>query len=308
MKSAPLVSVVLPVYNGEMYIAQAVDSILNQTFKDFELIVINDGSTDKTAEILNKYTDPRLQIITQENKGLVAALNRGIEAARGTYIARQDADDASLPERLQLQSHYLQQHAETVIVGSSMSVMNKQGTITHKHSVLLHDPELRQELLIRSPFAHGSVMFKKSAALTAGLYQQNFWPAEDYELWLRLSEHGKLANLDDYLYIYREHSGGISASNQKRQHDAVELVHKAAWSVRHRLVGGQKISLGTYKKLEDGQQRIERVLKNISSVSAAAKKQKDLRFAAKNAALLAASPLAYRKVAGIIKRKLKKDS
>lgn len=307
-KSAPKISVIMSVYNGGDYLREAVDSILGQTFKDFEFIIINDGSTDKTPEILKSYTDPRITVLNQENQGLVASLNRGLAAAQGEFIARQDADDQSIPTRFEKQYKFLSTHPKVVMAGSSMRVMNEQSKITHSHHVLLNDPELKQELLLRSPFAHGSVMIRHSALKKTKGYDHAFWPAEDYELWLRLSAYGEFANFDECLYVYRENSGGISASNQAKQAAAVERVQQKAWQIRNQLVTRQGIRLSVYRKLpQDSEFRVARILANIQEVSQQAKVRHDQAFALKNLSLVARSPLAYRHAAGTIKRRLKKS-
>ncbi len=298
----PKLSVVMSVYNGEHYLKEALESILNQTFADFELIVINDGSTDSTPKILKSYKDPRLVIVHQENKGLVKSLNTGCKMAKANLIARHDADDKSLPTRFDKQIKYLKDNRQAVIVGSSMSVMNKDSKILHEHRVLLNDPELRQELLVRSPFAHGSVMFRKSAFEKAGQYNKDYWPAEDYELWLRMSLHGKLANLDDCLYIYREHAESISTGNDRVQKQQIKAVQELAWKHKTHLMSKQKIRLSSYKKLTLGSQRVDRIVSNVASVSKKAVRRKNLVFALQNARLLSSSPLAYRRVAGTIIR------
>lgn len=301
-------SVVLPTYNGEKHISQALDSILNQTFRDFELIVINDGSTDKTANILKKYSkdDARIRIISQTNKGLVASLNKGIEMAQGQYIARHDDDDASLPDRFERQVAFLDSHPDVVVVGSSMSVMNDAGTVLHNHAVLLNDPELRHELLVRSPFPHGSVMYRKSAVVAAGLYRAETWPAEDYDLWLRLSAEGKLANIDDCLYVYRENSHGISLTRQQEQAERTTYVRGLAWDQRRKLLSVPSFNLSSYLKLDMGGLRIKRVLDNCRQVQHKAWQTKDRWVLKKNLLLVISSRQAYRHMAGTIKRKFRR--
>lgn len=302
----PKLSVVMSVYNGERYLAEALDSILNQTFKDFELIVIDDGSTDKTPKVLKSYNDHRLRITTQQNMGLVKSLNRGCSLAQAKLIARHDADDKSLPDRFAKQVKYLENNRQVIIVGSSMSVMDGKSKILHDHRVLLNDPELRQELLVRSPFAHGSVIFRKSAFVKEGPYNQGYWPAEDYALWLRLARLGKLANLDECLYVYREHGKSISTSNAKFQSEQVKAVQELAWQQKSKLVSGQKIKLSVYKNVAMGPERINRIINNVSAVSKKAVQQKNIGFALKNARLLSSNLVAYRRVVGNIRRKVVK--
>lgn len=216
-ESQPLISVVLSVYNGERYLRQSIESILNQSFTDFEFIIIDDGSTDSSKKIITSYDDSRIRFISHENRGLVAALNEGIGVARGRYIARQDDDDVSLRHRFKTQVALLESNKELVVVGSSIIVINEQGERTAEHRILLEDRELRDELLIRSPFAHGSIMVKTEAIKRAGLYREEYWPAEDYDLWVRIAAQGKLANVDEPLYKYRVNNEGISIQNAKQQ-------------------------------------------------------------------------------------------
>ncbi|MCW1908063.1 MAG: glycosyltransferase family 2 protein [Candidatus Saccharibacteria bacterium] len=301
-------SVVLPTYNGANYLALALDSILTQTYTDFELLVINDGSTDKTASILAAYAkkDKRLHVITQPNKGLVASLNHGIELASGEYIARHDDDDVSHPERFMKQVAFLDSHPDVAIVGSSMSVMDDAGQVLHNHAVLLQDPELRHELLIRSPFPHGSVVFRKSAAVNAGLYNGDTWPAEDYDLWLRMSQQGQLANIDDYLYTYRENSKGISSMRQQEQAEKTAAVRARAWELRRVLLNAKRIDVSAYLKLDMGGLRIKRILDNYRQVHHKAWQSRDSFIMIRNFRLIAGSPRLYRDTAGKIKRKLRK--
>jgi len=295
----PHVSVVMPAYNAAEYIKVAVDSVLAQTFKDFELIIINDGSTDKTAEILATYKDKRINIITQKNKGLVASLNKGIGLAKAPLIARHDADDRSLPDRLEKQVKLFDDDPELVLAGSSMGVMNMMSIYQHDHLLLLDDPELKQELLVRSPFAHGSVVFKKSAFLKAGQYQQSDWPAEDYGLWLRMAPFGTFANIDKPLYIYRENEQGISASNNSAQIKQTHTIRNRAWQLRKQLIP-RILNVEKYLTLNMGQQRIERIAANLLSSLAQATKKGDVVIGVKILRLLQNDGRLRRKCARLV--------
>lgn len=301
----PEISIVMSVYNGGSYLKGAIDSILAQTFTDFEFVIIDDGSTDESAKIIRSYSDPRIRFLEQENRGLVASLNRGIKLSNAVYIARQDADDLSGPTRLEKQLGYLERNPEVLIVGSSIRVIDVSGKELHDHRVLLNDTELRQELLVRSSFAHGSVVFRKDEALKAGLYNQAFWPAEDYEFWLRLSKYGQLGNIDEPLYKYRENSAGISMKNHVLQQEKVLQIQGKAWEYRNDLISRRKIRLGKYRKLDHGQMRIQRILANTQAINRKALAKKNPLFAAKNSALLLLSPTAHRKLAGKLKRKVR---
>ncbi len=268
MTNQPLVSVVMSVYNGGQYLHQAIESILNQTFKNFEFIIINDGSTDKSLEIIKGFAkkDRRIKAITRENKGLVASLNEGILIAKGQLIARQDADDASLPTRLEKQVNEFNKSPNLVLLGSSMKVMDEESKTLHTHYVLLGNTELKQELLVRSPFAHGSTMYKKEVAIKAGLYSQQCWPAEDYEFWLRLGSYGDFANINQPLYIYRENSSGISVQNQHAQNQLKRQVQDIAWQERKQLIKNEKITLQNYSNKADGIFRIRRIFSNLARI------------------------------------------
>lgn len=227
-KANPLVSVVMSVYNGEKYLREAIDSILNQTFTDFEFIIINDGSTDGTLKIIKSYKDQRIVVISRENKGLVASLNEGIIKAKGKYIARQDADDKSDKVRLELQSRYLQQHKECVLVGSWIKIINEKSSVQGVHRLYTEDIDIKRELLLRSPFAHGSVMMVKSKLPARdSIYQDQFYPAEDYALWSELSANGLMYNLAKPLYLYRDNFLGISQTNAAQQKEAAKMIRES---------------------------------------------------------------------------------
>lgn len=261
----PLVSVVMSVYNGEKYLREAVDSILNQTFRDFEFIIINDGSTDNTLKILKTYRDPRIVLISRKNKGLVESLNEGIKKAKGKYIARQDADDISIKDRLRKQVDFIVSNTGTVLVGSSMVIKYNNKLVNHY--VLLGDTELRAEMLVRCPFVHGSTMYRKKAAIEAGLYDYKYWPAEDYEFWIRLSKTGGIANIYEPLYIYRDNNLGISNLNSKNQKSkANEIIKLAFADIDSHLKG--KVNFLKYYKYKSGEiliHRISDIYKNIKN-------------------------------------------
>ncbi len=260
--STPRLSVVMPAYNAAPYIEDAVRSILTQTFTDFELLIIDDGSTDKTASILAEFSDKRIRVFAQENKGIVSSLNRAIDLSRAPIIARHDADDRSKPQRFAQQLQFLDSNAGVVLVGSSMSVMDMGGKYLHDHYVLTGNAELKQELLVRSPFAHGSVMFRKEAFEHAARYSQEDWPAEDYGLWLRMAKEGRFANIDTPLYIYRENKEGISMSNASEQIAKTARIRGLGWGLRRTLLS-KEIDTESYVKLEMGQSRLERIAHNL---------------------------------------------
>lgn len=199
----PAVSVLLPVYNGAEYIRTAVASILAQTFTDFELLVVDDGSTDGTREILGSFEDPRIRLLPNgENRGLPYSLNRGLSEARAPLVARMDSDDESLPHRLAVQVDYLADHP---LVGACGSWVE---TFGHGAGDVWAYPEAPEEvkagLLFRPTLAHPSVMLRKSVLTAAGLnYDPDFLSSEDYDLWARAIEGVPLANVPQVLLRYR---------------------------------------------------------------------------------------------------------
>jgi hypothetical protein len=208
----PRISVVLPVYNGKTFLAEAIGSILEQSFRDFELIAIDDGSTDGSANILDAVRDPRVRVVHQPNAGLAASLNRGISLARGEYIARQDHDDLSLPMRFARQVQFLEQNSDCALVGTRAEIRSDDGSARRFHDHPADDAALGFELLFDNPFVHSSVMLRKRAVESLGGYSTDpaRQPPEDYELWSRLARSYQVANLPERLTVYRETAGGMS--------------------------------------------------------------------------------------------------
>jgi hypothetical protein len=208
----PQVSVLLPVYNCPGYVGAAIESILNQSFSDFELIIIDDGSTDSTPEELDRFSDPRIRRYRQDNQGLAATLNRAIFLAKAPLLARQDQDDLSMPERLKKQVLYMHANPECGLLGSWAQIMeiNKLSSRFHRHPT--SDWELRYGLLFNNPFVHSSVMLRKSVVTELGGYTTDpeRQPPEDYELWSRIARVSAVANIPDVLLIYREIPGSMS--------------------------------------------------------------------------------------------------
>ena len=214
----PKVTVLMSVYNGERYLREAIDSILNQIFKDFEFLIINDGSTDGTAEILQSYHDPRIKIINNEkNMGLTKSLNKGLRIAKGEYIARQDADDVSLPQRLEKEVAFLDQNKKVGLVCTNYVRINEKGKVLHRIKCLTEDEELKEKLLETNLFPHGLVMFRAECIEKVGLYREEFKSAQDYDLWLRISEVYDMANIPQLLYKYRLNIKSISVTRKKQQ-------------------------------------------------------------------------------------------
>lgn len=211
----PQVSVLLPVYNAQDYLRESIDSILNQSFTDFELIIINDGSKDGSKDIITSYTDPRIKLIDQDNAGLPVSLNRAIAIAKGKYLARQDADDVSLPNRLEEQVRFMDQQ-DLDICGCDFDIINEGGQIIESIKVP-HTPEsMAITLACTVPFAHGSVMMRKSFLDKQSLRYDESVVTEDYDLWSRIYQAGGIfGNVPLILFLYRQLGQSLSKITAK---------------------------------------------------------------------------------------------
>ena len=214
----PEISVLMSVYNGARYLRQALDSILLQSFTDFECLLIDDGSSDQSAEIVAGYADTRIRYITDgQNIGLTRRLNEGIEIARGRYIARHDDDDISSAQRFARQVEFLEANQDHLACGSRVVIIDPDGdVIGSKHFALDHS-ELVDQNLSENQFIHGSLMVRKEALLKVGGYRPFFVYAQDYDLTLRLQEQGKVANLAEPLYSLRYSNETISVARAGEQ-------------------------------------------------------------------------------------------
>lgn len=224
----PRVSVLLPVRNGMPWLPAAIDSVLAQTFTAFELIVLEDGSTDDTLAFLSGLDDPRLRIAATGGVGIALALNIGIDAARGAYVARQDADDESLPDRLARQVEFLDGHADVDILATSADYIDAAGnvvsspwvdTVRRQQDVAVTHDDIRALMPLTCCVTHGSIMMRR-AVLGADRYDAAMVPAEDYDLWLRLLPRHRFAKLPARLYRHRLHgsqSGALRRGEQTRK-------------------------------------------------------------------------------------------
>ena len=207
------ISVILPVYNAENYLKDAIDSILNQTYQNFELIIVNDGSTDSSEEIINSYKSNKIKYIeNKENLGLIKSLNFGLDKAKGKYIVRMDADDISLPSRLKVQYNYMEENPDVVACGTYIQHFGENLKI---RKYPLTDEDVRLFFVFRSPIAHPSaimqaVFFKGDNAVQ---YNKDYLYAEDYKLWSDLMCYGKITNIPDCLLKYRVSATQITQKN-----------------------------------------------------------------------------------------------
>lgn len=233
--TSPAISVLMPVYNAERYITGAVESILNQTLTEFEFIIINDGSSDRSLEILQRFAqqDTRIRLINRENKGLVKTLNEGLTLAKAPLIARMDADDMAYPDRFILQKEFMGQNPNVVCLGGYFEIIDGAG----RPLTLLRPPlddETIQELALKghSAIAHPVAMLRLSAVKQVGGYREAFKAAEDLDLWLRLGEIGQLANIPYPLLQYRFVSSSISGQNASLQKQSAKNACQEAWARR----------------------------------------------------------------------------
>ena len=223
----------MSVYNGERYLREAIDSILNQTFTDFEFIIINDGSTERTRPILESYSDHRIRLFHQENMGLTKSLNKGISLAKGEYIARQDADDINLADRLETQLKYFDADPSLTLCASRFRIIDENGHLIGRIRPTVSDKllgwhVLSWHLLFGNQICHASVMIKKEALIELGGYAACTKRAQDYELWTRMSLRYKMIIIQDVLMHWRYHDPGISKTYAHQQwQTAFEIIHRS---------------------------------------------------------------------------------
>ena len=222
MLNVPQISVLMPVYNCTLYIRDAIESVLSQTFVDFELIIIDDCSTDTTLQLCNVFTDERIIVIAKdENSGCANSLNYGLSIARGTYIARMDGDDICMPERFEKQIAFLEANSDIILCGTAYGVIGQKGILLVPET---HE-EIKMKLLSGNCIVHPSVMFRKDILAAHNVrYDQVMEPAEDYDLWVRLSSIGKLHNLRECLLQYRVHDSQVSVIRNEKQNQVANQV------------------------------------------------------------------------------------
>jgi glycosyltransferase involved in cell wall biosynthesis len=223
--NTPLVSVVMSVYNSQSYLKEAIDSVLSQSYTNFEFIIINDGSTDNSLSIINSYNDKRIVFINNDcNKGLIYSLNKGLEIAKGEFIARMDSDDVSLPDRLRLQVQQFLSNPNAVIVGSDYFLLKGDN---QKYIKNINDSDYQKAVLLFTPcFCHPTVMIKNIFKENNIQYNANFIHAEDYKLWTDLYSFGDFMNVKKPLLKYRHHSLQVSNLKNESQLNISSLIRE----------------------------------------------------------------------------------
>jgi glycosyltransferase involved in cell wall biosynthesis len=235
--SHPAVSVLLPVRDGGRWLVSALESLWRQSMESFEVIALEDGSTDGSAEVLARQTDPRLRVISTGGVGMAKALNRGLDEARAPLVARHDADDLSHPDRLRRQAAFMDCRRDVDVLATVADYIGPDGHVLRNDWVLdvraKHDPAVTPEALasllpVTCCITHGSVMARTSTLREAGGYRAEFWPAEDYDLWLRLLPRHRFAKLPARLYSYRVHPAQ-QGEGAKPQQTACAIRAKLEW-------------------------------------------------------------------------------
>jgi glycosyltransferase involved in cell wall biosynthesis len=236
MSENPTVSVLMSVYNTEPYLAQTMESMLGQTFEDFEFIIIDDGSTDSSRKILEEYAakDKRICLTSRENRGISRTRNEMLAKARGEFIAVMDADDIALPERLARQVEFLQGHPHVVCVAATHEVIDEKGRLllTRLEPPQHNDEIQRLALAGHQVFNHPSVMIRRAALVQIGGYDETLPLGHDMDLWLRLGEIGELAGMKDTLQKYRQRTNSVSKQKRIQQYEEVKEACQRAWRRR----------------------------------------------------------------------------
>jgi len=230
----PQISVITSVYNGETYLEECIDSILNQTFEDFEYIILNNGSTDRTADILTKYTDPRLCIVNQENLGVPKSLNKGVSLCQADLIARLDADDYAHPHWLEKQFEFMNKNQGVVFCSSRFEELFNGKFFPQSFPFVGNDHEIRKSLCFMNPIAHSFTIIRKASLIKAGGYDPKWIIAHDYDLWIRLLKEGKGHNLDEVLGVYRVHKNNTSI---KKERTMIKEAFQVQWRAYRKLGG-----------------------------------------------------------------------
>ena len=217
----PTISVVMPVYNTEAFLAPAIESILKQTYDDFEFIILDDATTDRSVTIIQQFaeSDDRIRFFPLEHRGYVSLLRRGLNHCRGEFVARMDSDDISMPDRFDKQIAYLRGHPEVVAVGSRVVLIDPYGSRVEKPAHKTEHAEIEAELLngVGWALVHPTVMMRREPLMKVGGYREDLAVSEDLDLFLRLAEVGKLANLPDVLLQYRQHLGSVNYTKYEQQ-------------------------------------------------------------------------------------------
>ena len=258
------VSIILPAYNAEKYVAASVESLLAQTCEDFELLIMNDGSTDATAKVLETFHDDRIKVFRQEHAGLIPALNALLAKARGKYIARADADDIYLPNRLQVQVQYLDKHPEIGLVGGFFEKMDPTSGVNETVQYPVTHEEIVRRLRSVAPVAHPIVMFREHLLREINGYDESTNLMQDYDLWIRLAGRTRLANIPKVLFQYRLHTSSVTGSHRPKMVVEHRDVRSKYWSTVPREPQDENEWLGNvHQVLEQEKQQLKQAGQSV---------------------------------------------
>jgi glycosyltransferase involved in cell wall biosynthesis len=221
-----LISIILPVFNGEKYLNESIESVLSQTYQNWELIIINDGSTDNTEKLVLNYTDKRIRYLLNEtNRGIIFSMNKGLDEAKGEFIARLDADDIALPFRLEKQVEYLIENKDYVLAGCYFHTIDSAGKYLKKVTFPANNLDAQSYLLLHNCFCHSAIMMRAGIAKELK-YDPEFQVCEDYDLWYRISRKGKIINIPVFAALYRLHDSNISLKKKEIMFANVNKINK----------------------------------------------------------------------------------
>lgn len=288
MENRPKISVLMSVYNGEAFIREAIESILQQTFKDFEFLIINDCSTDHSLDIILSYNDSRIKVVNnQTNIGLTKSLNVGLKLALGKYIARIDADDFSYKDRLEMQFNYLEQNIEIGVLGTQ--AISNGRYFKYKTKLPLDDYLIKWNLFFTNPIVHPSAMFRKDILTAIGGYNEEKRVGQDYDLWIRLFFKTKFANLEEPYLFLRRHDNNISLNYTKLQMiTAIDTITTFLDTIFNRKLTNHEMEAFFFHRILNKEERIKVVLffddvyNNFLNIIALTKKQKEIILKNKN--------------------------
>lgn len=241
MALSPAVSVLMTVHNGQAYLAEALEALLNQTFPDFEVVVVDDGSVDRSSAIVRHYAsiDGRFRLIAMPHMGRAAALNTGLRACRGEFIAVNDADDISLPRRLEVQAAFMRDHPHVVLLGSYADIIDERGRVIGKRYPPLRDRKIRLRLALGDPIVHSTVMYRRRVLLDIGGFNERLLCAIDYDAVERCLMMGRVACISEVLVRHRRHSQQHFRSfltPNVRWRTASKIAVRAAWHHAHAML------------------------------------------------------------------------
>ena len=262
MSTPPRVSLLMAVYNGKDFLPETIDAVLGQTFRDFEFVIIDDGSTDGAADVLREYAarDDRIKLTIRPNKGLTKSLNEGLGLCAAPLVARVDGDDICRPDRLQKQVAFMDLHPEVVLLGGAYELIDEHGRLLTTLNPPTDNAALQQQCLDgTTPICHPLAMFRREAAMKVGGYDESYIVAQDLDLWLRLGEVGELACLPDIVLQYRMHEKSISERKQAMQVANMNRACETAWMRR----GTQGVFRGEagWRAQDDAESKLKQTLK-----------------------------------------------